>query len=67
LYVATELVDNSRKLQSAQAKLRWAIQRAEESEKIRKDMQAESAHVVRSLEEERPKIIDLSNEKAKLI
>jgi chromosome segregation ATPase len=66
-YVATELVDNSWKLQSAQAELRQAIRRAEESEKIQKDLQAENAHLVRSLEEERPKIIDLSKEKAELI
>jgi chromosome segregation ATPase len=64
---ASELAQSSRQLQSAQNELRQAIRRAEESEKIQKDMQAESARLVKSLEEMRPKIVELSNDKAELL
>jgi hypothetical protein len=50
-----------------QAELRQSRRRAKELEKNHKDLKAESARLVKTLEEERPKIVNLSNEKAELI
>jgi chromosome segregation ATPase len=64
---ATELGSYKTQLQAAQAELRQAVRRAEESEAIQKDLQGESARLIKSLEEERPHIAELSNQKAALM
>ncbi|KAH9997801.1 hypothetical protein BJV74DRAFT_883394 [Russula compacta] len=53
-------------LQSSQAELRNAIRRAEESERIKQEIQNEGSSLMRSLDEMRPKIIELTNAKLEL-
>lgn len=67
LAVATsELVSNARQVQNAQAGLRNANRRAEEAEKIQKDLQSEGSNLLRSLDEMRPKIVELTGDKVEL-
>ena len=53
-------------LQSSQAELRNAIRRAEESERIKQEIQNEGSSLMRSLDEMRPKVIELTNAKLEL-
>jgi chromosome segregation ATPase len=64
---ASEIGGYKAQLQAAQMELRQALRRAEESETLQKELQGESARLVKSLEEERPRIAELSNHKAELM
>ncbi|KAI0783366.1 hypothetical protein C8Q75DRAFT_444278 [Abortiporus biennis] len=55
-----------RALHQAQAELRLAQRRADEAEKIQKDLQSEGVTLMKSLDEMRPKIVELTNEKLDL-
>ena len=61
-----ELTTSVRTLQQTQAELRNANRRADEAEKIQKDLQAEGIGLMRSLEEMRPKIVELTDAKLDL-
>lgn len=61
-----ELTTSVRTLQQTQAELRNANRRAEEAEKTQKDLQAEGIGLMRSLEEMRPKIVELTDAKLDL-
>lgn len=63
---ASELVSNSRQLHSIQADLRNANRRAEDAEKTQKDLQSEGTNLMRSLDEMRPKIVELTGDKVEL-
>lgn len=63
----SELALSVRALQQAQAELKAANRRAEEAEKIQKDLQAEGIGLMRSLDEMRPKIVELTDVKLELI
>lgn len=62
----TELTNSTRQLHAVQAELRQAVRRAEESEKIQHDLQTEGTNLMKSLEEMRPKLVTLTNEKLEL-
>jgi chromosome segregation ATPase len=64
---SSELSTNARQLQTSQAELRAALRRAEEAERMQRDLQAEGTQLLRSLDEMRPKVVELSNEKADLM
>ena len=63
---ASELADNARHLQAAQAELKLASRRADDAERIQKDLQVEGTDLMRSLEEMRPKIVELTGIKLEL-
>ncbi|KAI0043528.1 hypothetical protein FA95DRAFT_374433 [Auriscalpium vulgare] len=56
----------NRQIMSLQNELRTATRRAEEAERIQQDLQAEGTSLMRSLEEMRPKIVELTNAKLEL-
>ena len=62
----SELSTSVRTLQQAQAELKTATRRAEEAEKAQADLQAEGIGLMRSLEEMRPKIVELTDTKLDL-
>ncbi|KAI0323081.1 hypothetical protein OF83DRAFT_11438 [Amylostereum chailletii] len=64
--VTAEHIASMRQLQSVQADLRGATRRAEEAERIQRDLQAEGTSLMRSLEEMRPKIVELTDLKLEL-
>ncbi|KAF9469728.1 hypothetical protein BDZ94DRAFT_1151170, partial [Collybia nuda] len=55
-----------RQLQTSQADLRNANRRADDAEKTQKDLQAEGTSLMRSLDEMRPKIVELTGVKLEL-
>jgi chromosome segregation ATPase len=55
-----------RQLQSFQVEKRNAVRRAETAERIQQDLQNEGSSLMRSLDEMRPKIIELTNMKLEL-
>ena len=57
----TELASNSKQLHNVQNELKRASRRAEEAEKIQSDLQTEGTNLMRSLNEMRPKIVELTN------
>ncbi len=59
----SELSTSVRSLQQAQSELRAANRRADEAEKIQADLQTEGIGLMRSLEEMRPKIVELTDVK----
>lgn len=63
----SELALSVRALQQAQAESKAANRRAEQAEKTQKDLQAEGIGLMRSLEEMRPKIVELTDVKLELI
>lgn len=63
---ATELANSTRQLHTVQAELRHAVRRAEESEKTQRDLQSDGTNLMKSLEEMRPKLGALTNEKFEL-
>ncbi|KAH7915714.1 hypothetical protein BJ138DRAFT_997362 [Hygrophoropsis aurantiaca] len=65
--VASELSSSDRALQNAQNELRIATRRAEDAERIQKDLQAEGTTLMRSLDEMRPKIVELTASKLELV
>ena len=62
----SELATSVRAVQQTQAELRTATRRAEEAEKAQADLQAEGIGLMRSLEEMRPKIVELTDTKLDL-
>jgi chromosome segregation ATPase len=56
----------NRQLQSSQAELRNGIRRAEEAERIQQELQNEGSSLMNSLDEMRPKIVELTNAKLEL-
>jgi len=56
----------NRQLQSSQADLRNAIRRAEEADRIQRELQNESSSLMHSLDEMRPKMVELTNAKLEL-
>jgi uncharacterized coiled-coil DUF342 family protein len=62
----SELSTSVRALQQVQAELKTATRRAEEAEKAQADLQAEGIGLMRSLEEMRPKIVELTDAKLNL-
>ncbi|KAH9968694.1 hypothetical protein BC827DRAFT_1257715 [Russula dissimulans] len=56
----------NRQLQASQAELRSAIRRTEEAERIQQELQNEGSSLMRSVDEMRPKIIELTNVKLEL-
>lgn len=63
----SELALSVRALQQAQAEAKGANRRAEDAERIQKDLQAEGIGLMRSLEEMRPKIVELTDVKLELV
>ena len=64
---ATELATSSKQLHTVQNELKRANRRAEEAEKIQGDLQAEGTNLMRSLNEMRPKIVELTNIRVELV
>ncbi|KAH9858271.1 hypothetical protein C2E23DRAFT_865184 [Lenzites betulinus] len=61
--LSSELSLNARQLKQVQAELRIATARAEDAEKTQKELQAEGIGLMRSLDEMRPKIVELTDAK----
>jgi myosin protein heavy chain len=55
-----------RQLQSLQTDMRNAVRRTEAAERIQQELQAEGSSLMRSLDEMRPKIVELTNMKLEL-
>jgi myosin protein heavy chain len=66
LQVAAELAASNRQLQTTQNELKVATRRAEAAEKTQQDLQAEGTTLLRSLDEMRPKIVELTGVKLEL-
>ena len=64
--VVVELSSHARQLQQAQTELKHANRRVEEAEQIQMDLQAEGTTLIHSLEEMRPKIVELTGTKLEL-
>ncbi|EIW87103.1 hypothetical protein CONPUDRAFT_43820 [Coniophora puteana RWD-64-598 SS2] len=64
--VSSELAASDRTLQSTQTELRISTRRAEDAERVQKDLQSEGSGLMRSLEEMRTKTVDLTSEKLQL-
>lgn len=65
--LASEVTSSDRALQNVQGELRAALRRAEESEKTQRDLQADGTRLMQSLEEMRPKIVELTSVKLELM
>lgn len=65
--VASELSSSDRALQNAHGDLRAAIRRAEEAERTQKDLQTEGTRLMQSLDEMRPKFVELTSNKMELM
>ena len=63
---ASAVSTNTRQLQITQTDLRNALRRADDAEKTQKTLQAEGTELMRSLEEMRPKIVELTGSKLDL-
>ena len=63
---ASAISTNTRQLQTTQTDLRIALRRADDAEKTQKSLQAEGTELMRSLEEMRPKIVELTGAKLDL-
>ncbi|KAI1794014.1 hypothetical protein LXA43DRAFT_884897 [Ganoderma leucocontextum] len=64
--LASDLATNARQLKQVQAELRAANARADDAEKTQKELQAEGIGLMRSLDEMRPKIVELTDGKLML-
>lgn len=64
--LTSELAAASRSEETSKTELRTALRRAEEAEKTQHDLQEEGTGLMRSLEEMRPKIIELTGVKLEL-
>lgn len=60
---AAALATNTRQVQSTQNELKNAIRRAEDAERMQKSLQTEGESLMRSLDEMRPKIVELTGAK----
>ena len=67
IQAATELAASSKQLHTVQNELKRATRRAEETEKNQNDLQAEGTTLMRSLNEMRPKIVELTNVRVELM
>lgn len=65
--VASELSSSDRALQNAHSDLRVANRRAEEAERTQKDLQTEGTRLMQSLDEMRPKFVELTSTKMDLM
>lgn len=65
--VASELSSSDRALQNAHSDLRVAHRRAEEAERTQKDLQTEGTRLMQSLDEMRPKFVELTSTKMDLM
>lgn len=63
---SSDLAVQARQVQTLQGDIRTATRRADEAEKIQKDLQLEGTNLMRSLDEMRPKIVELTSEKLNL-
>jgi chromosome segregation ATPase len=63
---AAALATNTRQIQSTQSELKNAIRRAEDAERTQKSLQTEGESLMRSLDEMRPKIVELTGAKLDL-
>ena len=61
------IASNTRQLQAARDDLKSATHRAEDAEKIQQDLQAENTSLLHSLDEMRPKIVELTGAKLELM
>lgn len=64
--VAVQLANSARQLQQTQAELRGANKRAEEAERTQNELRGEGVGLMRSLDEMRNKVIELTDEKVNL-
>ena len=64
--VAVELTNSARQLRETQNDLKAATRRAEEAERIQKELQEEGVRLMQSLNEMRPKIVELTDAKVEL-
>ncbi|KAI0756536.1 hypothetical protein C8Q80DRAFT_1090226, partial [Daedaleopsis nitida] len=64
--LASDLALNARQLKQVQVELKAANARADDAEKTQKELQAEGIGLMRSLDEMRPKIVELTDEKLML-
>ncbi|KAF9486371.1 hypothetical protein BDN70DRAFT_926625 [Pholiota conissans] len=62
----TALATTTRQVQTTQTELKNAIRRAEDAERTQKTLQAEGVSLMRSLDEMRPKIVELTGAKLDL-
>ncbi|KAG5645333.1 hypothetical protein DXG03_006395 [Asterophora parasitica] len=60
------IASNSRQLQTVQNQLKAATRRADDAEKTQQNLQAEGTNLMRSLDEMRPKIVELTGAKLEL-
>ncbi|KAF8665466.1 hypothetical protein AX16_000484 [Volvariella volvacea WC 439] len=65
--VTSDLASANRQVQALQQELRSANRRADDAEKTKQDLQTEGTQLMRSLEEMRPKIVELTGAKAELV
>ncbi|KAG2367720.1 hypothetical protein BDR07DRAFT_1350603 [Suillus spraguei] len=65
--VASELSSSDRALQNTHSDLRVAHRRAEEAERTQKDLQTEGTRLMQSLDEMRPKFVELTSTKMDLM
>jgi myosin protein heavy chain len=63
---AAAVSTNTRQLQTTQNDLRSALRRADDAERTQKNLQTEGTELMRSLEEMRPKIVELTGAKLDL-
>jgi chromosome segregation ATPase len=63
---ASEMLACTRQLQGVQAELRHANRRADDAEKLQKDLQIEGTSLMHSVDEMRPKIVELTGAKLEL-
>lgn len=61
--LVSDLAANARQLKQVQAELKAASARADDAEKTQKELQAEGIGLMRSLDEMRPKIVELTDDK----
>ena len=61
------IASNTRQLQAAKDDLKSATYRAEDAEKIQQDLQTENTSLLHSLDEMRPKIVELTGAKLELM
>ncbi|KAK1233063.1 hypothetical protein PQX77_003790 [Marasmius sp. AFHP31] len=63
---AEELATSTRHLKAAQTEAKNAVRRADEAERTQRDLQTEGTTLMRSLDEMRPKIVELTGVKLEL-
>ncbi|KAH9920189.1 uncharacterized protein BXZ73DRAFT_80145 [Epithele typhae] len=64
--LAADVTAGARQLKQTQAELKASTARAEDAERMQKELQTEGIGLMRSLDEMRPKIVELTDEKLRL-